>query len=330
MKGEVPLFSRKVAVMRTRKYGKLFRFVITFAIIITASFLISYGWQRYEEEKYPEGTEENYSLPNAFLDFAQLVTDFFSKDSAKNDNIASTNSGEKNNSEVTEIIGGTDNPDPKIEDENSGDDEPLAAKGGIVEETKAANESSFSSSVFVGDYFVYYADYMKYCEYAEPVYATEYDLNTLLSKKIIRNENEEVMLIDYIASIENVKAIYIMLSAESISWMDYPTFVKKYITLIDEIIAVQPDACIYIQSILPINSEETEKRGYSVTNEKIDQINSYLASISEEKKIWYLNVAEEFKDENGELPYEMTTNGIRLTDEAYAIWYDYILTHKAH
>ena len=146
----------------------------------------------------------------------------------------------------------------------------------------------------------------------------------------MRFEGEEVTLTDYVASVKGAQAFYIMLSAESISWMDYPTFVKKYTALLDEIIAAQPDADIYIQSILPINQAEASKRSYSVTNEKIDQINSYLASIAEEKEVWYLDLASVFKDKNGELPEEMTTNGIRLTDEAYALWYEYILTHTAH
>ena len=56
--------------MRTRKYGKLFRFAVAAAIIVIASGLIAYGWQKYEEGKHPDGAE-SYSLPNAFLDFAQ-------------------------------------------------------------------------------------------------------------------------------------------------------------------------------------------------------------------------------------------------------------------
>lgn len=317
--------------MRTRKYGKLFRFAVAAAIIVIASGLIAYGWQKYEEEKHPDGAE-SYSLPNAFLDFAQLVTDFFTQDKAQNDDLASQNSvdGEKREEDkVTEITVGGDKYGTSEETVSEDESEP-EIKGGLVSETKAEDESFLSSAVFVGDYFVYYADYIGYCEYALPVYSTGYDLNALLSKKVVRLEGESVTLTDYVASVNGAKAFYIMLSAESISWMDYPTFVKKYTALLDEIIAAQPNADIYIQSILPINQAETSKRGYSVTNEKIDQINAYLASIAEEKEVWYLDLASEFKDKNGELPVEMTTNGIRLNDEAYALWYEYILTHKAH
>ncbi|MGN0629518.1 MAG: GDSL-type esterase/lipase family protein [Oscillospiraceae bacterium] len=326
------MFNRKPTVMRTRRYSKLIRFAIIAAVIVLASCLIAYGWQKYEEEKYPDGTDANYSLPNAFLNFAQLVTDFFSQDRKENEDLSSLGSDEGESREdntVTEIIVGGNDSGPSEESEPDSEAEPVI-KGGIVPETDAAAESSLSTSVFVGDYFVYYADYIGYCDYALPVYATGYDLNSLLSKKVMRLEGEEVTLTDYIASIKGARAVYIMLSAESISWMDYPTFVKKYTTLLDGIISVQPDADIYIQSILPINTEEASKRGYSVTNEKINQINEYFASIAEEKEVWYLDAASAFKDGSGELPDEMTTNGIRLSDEAYAAWYEYILKHKAH
>lgn len=318
--------------MRTRKYTKLVRFAVIAAAIVLVSCLFAYGWQKYEEEKYPDGTNANYSLPNAFLNFAQLVTDFFSQDRKENGDLASLNSDEEEssgNDTVTEIIVGGNAGDQSEEGEPEAEAEPVI-KGGVVPETEAAAESSFSTSVFVGDYFVYYADYMGCCDYALPVYATGYDLNSLLSKKVMRLEGEEVTLTDYIASIKGAKAVYIMLSAESISWMDYPTFVKKYTAFLDGIISVQPDADIYIQSILPINTAEASKRGYSVTNEKIDQINEYLASISAEKEVWYLDAASAFKDDSSELLEEMTTNGIRLSDEAYNVWYEYLLKHKAH
>ena len=65
-------FGKKNSVVRTKKYGKLIRLSVIIAIIVLAAGLIAYGWQNYEEEKYPEGTEKDYSLPNAFIDLQGL------------------------------------------------------------------------------------------------------------------------------------------------------------------------------------------------------------------------------------------------------------------
>ena len=73
------MFKRKNAIVRTKKYGKLVRLSVIIAAVAIAAGLIAYGWQQYEETKYPEGTEMDYSLPNAFLDFARLVNDFINQ-----------------------------------------------------------------------------------------------------------------------------------------------------------------------------------------------------------------------------------------------------------
>ena len=65
------MFRKKGAIVRTKRYGKLVRLSVIFAAVAISAGLIAYGWQEYEEKKYPEGTEKDYSLPNAFLDFAR-------------------------------------------------------------------------------------------------------------------------------------------------------------------------------------------------------------------------------------------------------------------
>ena len=65
---------KKLSVVRTKKYKKLVRLLAVFAVIVLVAGLIAYGWQKHEEEKYPEGTEKDYSLPNAFIDFARPET----------------------------------------------------------------------------------------------------------------------------------------------------------------------------------------------------------------------------------------------------------------
>ena len=73
-----------------------------------------------------------------------------------------------------------------------------------------------------------------------------------------------------------------------------------------------PDADIYIQPLLPINEKQAQKRSYSVTNEKIDEINSYLLGIAEKREIWYLDMTDEFKLGDGAFTDEAAGNGIRL------------------
>ena len=184
--------------------------------------------------------------------------------------------------------------------------------------------------LFVGDYFVAQAENLGYFEYTSFAHVTGLDMNKILSKKEIKLEEGYGTLADYAASFKNIEAVYIMISAESISWMDVPTFVKKYTAFVDEIISAFPEAHIYVQPILPINEEKAAKRGYTITNAAINTINGYIFEMAEERNIWILDMAKTFADKEGKLPEEFTTNGIRFEKDTYELWSEYILKHKAH
>ena len=63
------------------------------------------------------------------------------------------------------------------------------------------------------------------------------------------------------------------------------------------------------------------------TSEKIDRTNQLLMEMAAEKGIYYLNVAEAFKDETGQMPDAASTDGLHFTSEYYIKWMDYLKTH---
>lgn len=324
------MLRRKGAIVRTKKYTKLIRISIILAAIAISSGLIAYGWQKYEEEKYPEGTEKDYSLPNAFLSFAELISDFVNQNREQDDIPNPSESTDSDDGEDNIIIvGSKDDETVGNKNENIEPEEP-EIRGGIAPKTEISDYSSFNNTLFVGDYFVSQLENLGYFAESKFAYSADLDMNTMLTKKVIKLEDKYVTVSDYAASFKDVEAVYIIISAESVSWMDCPTFVKKYTVFVNEIASAFPKAHIYVQPILPINEEKSIKRGYSVTNEKINMINEYIYSIAEEKSFWILDMAKEFSDKSGSLPIEYTTNGIRFEKDTYEIWSNYVLTHKAH
>ncbi len=326
------MFGKKNAVVRTKKYTKLIRLFVVIALIVGLAGLFAYGWQQYEETKYPEGTEKDYSLPDAFISFAKLVNEFLTQNLQEQEPSEITESDrERENGERDPIIVGDDPGAILPSDETSSEEEEIPeVRGGIVPAGNNQGYYSFGDSLFVGDYFLSQANSLGYFEHTKYAYVTDLDMNTVLTKKVLKLEEENVTLANYAASFTGVDAVYIMFSAESISWMDFPTFSKKYTAFVDEIVKSFPEAHIYIQPILPINEEKASKRGYSVTNEKINKINEYLFQYAEENSFWILDIAGSFANKEGYLPEESTTNGIRLEKTQYEIWADYIVTHKAH
>ena len=325
------MFNRKPTVLHTKKYSKAIKIAIAAVAVIVSSCLIAYGWQKYDEKKYPDGAARDYKLPNAFLDFFQMASDFMNRGDSSSDSSASSAESssipEQSRGDTHMVVGGNSSESSSEESAESVPEEPVI-KGGVAPESEAASEYAFRNTLFIGDYFVSGVQTGKYFSYSQFAYAIGYDMNTIQTKNTFKLNGEALTMAEYVASFKNIDAVYVAFSAESVSWMDCPTFVKKYTDFIDSIIAAQPDADIYIQPLLPINEKQAEKRGYSVTNEKIDEINSYMLGIAEKKDIWYLDMTEEFKSGDGAFTDEAAGNGIRLSDTQYGVWYNYIITHR--
>lgn len=120
--------------------------------------------------------------------------------------------------------------------------------------------------------------------------------------------------------------IYIMLGANELGWVYPDLFIKQYAQLIDDIRALQPNAKICVQSILPVSANRSATDNV-FTNEKIENLNQMIIKMAMEKEIPYLNAAEAFKDENGALPEDQTPDGIHLEASACKTWRMYIKTH---
>ena len=146
-------FGKKNSVVRTKKYGKLIRLSVIMASVILIAGLVAYGWQNYEEEKYPEGTEKDYSLPNAFIDFARLINDYITQNMEKEQPEDNTGDpGPEEDEEDNIIIVGSSGNDESGENVPEEEQEP-EIRGGFVPEGDNAGYYSFKDSLFVG-YFL--------------------------------------------------------------------------------------------------------------------------------------------------------------------------------
>ena len=120
--------------------------------------------------------------------------------------------------------------------------------------------------------------------------------------------------------------IYLLMGANELGWVYLDMFIEQYAQLIDDIKALQPNAKICVQSVLPVSAERSETDEV-YNNTKIENLNNMIINMSAEKGIPYLNAAEAFKDDTGALPADKTPDGIHLTAAACKEWRMYIKTH---
>lgn len=120
--------------------------------------------------------------------------------------------------------------------------------------------------------------------------------------------------------------IYLALGINELG-SDSTGFKKQYGQMIDAVRAGEPDAKIYIMSILPVS--KTKSDGGQFTIERIKNYNKALYELAGEKQCYYVDAYSALVGSDGYLPADETWDGVHLTPDTYAIWENYIRTHYA-
>ena len=101
------------------------------------------------------------------------------------------------------------------------------------------------------------------------------------------------------------------LNGENIEWS-----LKRYNYLLDNIVEACPNASVYIQSVLPISEELTQRCG---SNENIKEYNDSLMVIADERNMTYVDLYSLFY-KDGYMNPEYTTDGLHLNAAGYTVW----------
>lgn len=165
--------------------------------------------------------------------------------------------------------------------------------------------------------------------YSGPHEATYYtsqglNVNTIYEKAIAGNDKDnKTTVIDALAK-QRFNTIYIMLGTNELGWAYSSIFIERYGNLIDELKSLQPDAVIYVESILPVTKKESDDSDiYNMKN--INEYNGLIRQMTIEKNVKYLDVAECVTGTDGYLPDEAATDGIHLTKKYCDKWLAYIV-----
>lgn len=114
--------------------------------------------------------------------------------------------------------------------------------------------------------------------------------------------------------------VFIMGGINGITDKNIDQSIVTYSKLIEMLIATVPNSEIYIQSVLPISST---RESWFLSNKTIVEFNRKLAQLALEKDATYIDLYSLY-EVNGEMNPELTTDGIHLHPDAYALWADAI------
>lgn len=114
--------------------------------------------------------------------------------------------------------------------------------------------------------------------------------------------------------------IFVMAGINGLQVQTDKVFETKYQCMVDSIKSAMPEAEIYLQSILPVN--HSMKKGVA-SAERIRRANEIIAEIAIRSNCVYVDLWSLYEKE-GEMPKELTRDGVHLFPEAYDRWADEI------
>ncbi|MFR4988641.1 GDSL-type esterase/lipase family protein [Anaerotruncus colihominis] len=203
------------------------------------------------------------------------------------------------------------------------EEQKLPVFDGAVPESERVMGDYFDDAVFVGDSIT--EGIMLYGMMSNTtVFAgTGVNLLTVYSAQTVKQEDGSRIPIMDALDAEQFAKVYVMLGGNE-AREDVDTFISHYSKVIDDLKIKQPQAIIYIQSILPV----TKNNNYNLDNTHIDAFNEALLTLCKEKEVYFVNVAECMKDENGMLPDEASpADGMHFGPDYYTKWFEYLKTH---
>lgn len=107
--------------------------------------------------------------------------------------------------------------------------------------------------------------------------------------------------------------VFMMAGINGLKTIGIDLFAVEYKTLVDSVQTALPHSQLYLQSILPVNTDVYDKYG---NNDKIQSVNNIIKKIAVEKGCIYIDLFSLYcKD--GMLPKVLTLDGVHLYPNAY-------------
>ncbi|MCR5581975.1 MAG: hypothetical protein K6F66_10345 [Pseudobutyrivibrio sp.] len=190
------------------------------------------------------------------------------------------------------------------------------------------DDSYFDDALFIGD-----SRMVGLSQYCEPIdsRATFYAKKSLSIYDIrdeqwIETDDGRDISLEEALTGQHFSKVYIMVGINELGRGDVEEFKYAYQTVIDNILNSQPQATIFINSIMHVSVDKNDTDPlYNNTN--INLRNEALETLADGQQIFYIDINEAVDDDQGNLNSETTTDGVHLKGAYYELWYQYLLTH---
>lgn len=187
-----------------------------------------------------------------------------------------------------------------------------------------ATDDYFADACFIGDSRTVGISQYAGIENATFLCKTSLTIYDYDKPKITYNDTK--MSIQEALSETQFAKIYLMVGINECGTGTPETFYERYRDVVLDIRRLQPEALIFIQGNLFVTQQKSDD-GDSITNENISARNDLIATLANQKDIFYININESSLCEDGALISDYTWDQVHIKAQYYPIWKDYLLQH---
>lgn len=150
-------------------------------------------------------------------------------------------------------------------------------------------------------------------------WAEQLNLSHVLNRGISGDTTQGVL--NRLDSLGNPQKIFILIGVNDLINLnsDEATILKNYRSILDKVKSNYPESTVYLQSVLPINTELFVVPQQDI-NQKILSLNKNLERLSLEMNVQYVDLFSVMQDNEKNLNQKLTNDGLHLNAEGYERW----------
>ena len=273
----------------------------------------------YSEMKYgsmgimPKGTERKTEFD------ARKTNDLKSIDSISDMN----SNGESGENEELDLL------EQKPKDNNVSQNKEKKAKSKSKHENKSKGKkkekADFSKALFIGNSIT--KGFSKWGDMKEATfYAVEgLNVNSFFNTDKFRWKNKQTTPEAALAEGDFDK-VFIMFGINELGWRNKEAFINRYEAVIESVKEKQPNAKIYVQSIIYVTAKKSKSDKF-LKNKKIEEANNKLKKMSKKSRVEYIDINKGLCGNKKYLPKEAATDGIHLNPMYCKKWKSYLVEY---
>lgn len=185
----------------------------------------------------------------------------------------------------------------------------------------------FDDAVFIGDSRIVGMNDYSGLTNATFFAKTGLTVYNLLDDKFVKDSDSgKTVSVSYMMQHHSYGKIYLMVGINELGTGGTERFADAYKDVLKKFRKWQPDAVIYVQSIMGV-SPKKDRTDPVFNNTNIRDKNYAISKLTDGIHIFYLNIQELYEDKNHNLKQDLTFDDVHIYAQHYDQWVKYLKTH---